>query len=162
MVNQPDHTDRDAAMRVEFLRERDVPCPSCGYNLRGCAEGKCPECGRDIVLGVGGNFAVGPAMWAAAGLWLAGLGAIDWLIAIALLMWPLGRGMPDTWREWLRWMIVPAIIAASFIVGGVFAARFVGRCWRESEHRPAAQKTIVVCWVLSVAVNILWFVWMAR
>jgi hypothetical protein len=28
-----------------YLARRDVPCPSCGYNLRGLAEGTCPECG---------------------------------------------------------------------------------------------------------------------
>jgi hypothetical protein len=28
-----------------YLARRDVPCPSCGYNLRGLSEGTCPECG---------------------------------------------------------------------------------------------------------------------
>lgn len=30
---------------AEFLKENDVPCTSCGYNLRGCTSTTCPECG---------------------------------------------------------------------------------------------------------------------
>ena len=36
-----------------FLRDRDVPCPLCGYNLRNLTGGRCPECGNDLVLRVG-------------------------------------------------------------------------------------------------------------
>jgi hypothetical protein len=28
----------------EYLRDRDVPCPSCGYNLRNLMTTVCPEC----------------------------------------------------------------------------------------------------------------------
>jgi len=34
----------------EFLADRDVPCPGCGYNLRGVATDKCPECGAVLEL----------------------------------------------------------------------------------------------------------------
>lgn len=33
---------------ADYLAERDVPCHACGYNLRGCAEPFCPECGTVI------------------------------------------------------------------------------------------------------------------
>lgn len=39
----------DAAVAA-FLEQRDVPCPGCGYNLRGCAAAACPECGRALRL----------------------------------------------------------------------------------------------------------------
>jgi hypothetical protein len=29
----------------------DVPCPRCGYNLRGQRECRCPECGTEYTLG---------------------------------------------------------------------------------------------------------------
>ncbi|MGQ0628432.1 MAG: nucleotidyltransferase family protein [Phycisphaerales bacterium] len=40
-----------------FLVDRDVPCPSCHYNLRGVAVERCPECGEPIALGIVGTRA---------------------------------------------------------------------------------------------------------
>ena len=38
--------DREGATAIEaFVKDRDVPCPGCGYNLRGIRGGACPECG---------------------------------------------------------------------------------------------------------------------
>ena len=31
-----------------YLADRDVPCPGCGYNLRGIVGTKCPECSRSV------------------------------------------------------------------------------------------------------------------
>lgn len=36
-----------------FLSTRDVPCPSCGYNLRGINSPVCPECAEPLALRVG-------------------------------------------------------------------------------------------------------------
>ncbi len=38
---------------LEFLRERDVPCPVCGYNLRNLTRPQCPECRKELALAVG-------------------------------------------------------------------------------------------------------------
>jgi len=35
-----------------YLAERDVPCPGCGYNLRGSQDSVCPECGGPVELTV--------------------------------------------------------------------------------------------------------------
>ncbi|HYE21678.1 MAG TPA: hypothetical protein VEA69_24745 [Tepidisphaeraceae bacterium] len=35
-----------------YLRGRDVGCPLCGYNLRDLGSDRCPECGREVRLGV--------------------------------------------------------------------------------------------------------------
>ena len=35
---------RSEPITAAFLRDRDVACVSCGYNLRGCTLTVCPEC----------------------------------------------------------------------------------------------------------------------
>ena len=48
-----DETPSEESALVEYLRERDVACPLCGYNLRGLTAARCPECGRGLHLSVG-------------------------------------------------------------------------------------------------------------
>jgi hypothetical protein len=43
-------TTAEQAMLAEYLRERDVACPSCKYNLRGLTTARCPECGQQIKI----------------------------------------------------------------------------------------------------------------
>src|SRR5512133_1904122 len=45
-----DGEDSRVAWLIDYLRERDVPCPLCGYNLRRLASARCPECGQEIGL----------------------------------------------------------------------------------------------------------------
>ncbi len=47
-MRAPESTDA-AALRA-FLAERDVPCPGCGYNLRGLTGAVCPECGAPLTM----------------------------------------------------------------------------------------------------------------
>ncbi len=35
-----------------YLAARDEACPACRYNLRGVAGTQCPECGRQLALGL--------------------------------------------------------------------------------------------------------------
>jgi 4-amino-4-deoxy-L-arabinose transferase-like glycosyltransferase len=43
----------DEQLLINYLADRDAPCPVCGYNLRGLQRADCPECGHHLVLGVG-------------------------------------------------------------------------------------------------------------
>ena len=43
----------DGRMLAQFLAERDEPCPSCGYSLRGLTTATCPECRQELRLRVG-------------------------------------------------------------------------------------------------------------
>jgi hypothetical protein len=54
MTNATGKTTEESARLwlIEYLRDRDVPCPLCGYNLRQLDSPRCPECGRDIRLSV--------------------------------------------------------------------------------------------------------------
>jgi hypothetical protein len=81
----------DAALR-EFLGSRDVPCPLCGYNLRGLTGTMCPECARELRLSVG---LVEPRMgaWIAAVVMsAAGAGFSLLLIGYVLIRIGFGRG----------------------------------------------------------------------
>ncbi len=50
-VSQPDSSPTPDLLLL-FLRDRDYPCPGCGYNLRQLLSPKCPECGQPLKLGV--------------------------------------------------------------------------------------------------------------
>ena len=81
----------DAAALVEFLRERDVACPLCQYNLRGLMSPRCPECGRDLQLRIGLTEPRQGA-WLTAQIALtaaAGIGVIIILMS-AMHGWPTG------------------------------------------------------------------------
>ncbi len=43
----------DVADLLAFVGNRDVPCPSCGYDLRGLTRPVCPECRQELALSVG-------------------------------------------------------------------------------------------------------------
>lgn len=46
----PPPSDRDAAELREFLADRDVGCPGCGYDLRESASARCSECGAQLSI----------------------------------------------------------------------------------------------------------------
>lgn len=47
MVESTSQPDNDHPL-VVFLRDKDVECPDCAYNLRGLSEPICVECGRNL------------------------------------------------------------------------------------------------------------------
>ena len=67
----------DASALVDYLRERDVRCPLCSYNLRGLQATRCPECGRGLRLGV----------------WLAEPRLAAWVVALSASLLPAGVGV---------------------------------------------------------------------
>jgi hypothetical protein len=42
----PTETD----LLLQFVSDRDTPCPVCGYNLRAATSPRCSECGRALQL----------------------------------------------------------------------------------------------------------------
>lgn len=100
----------DADRLVEFLRDRDMPCPQCEYNLRNLQSPICPECGQALQLAV---TLVEPYLKA----WIALLAAmcaggglgILWIIA------SIGEGPPPP-RFFVPIMMNVAMIPAAWIV----------------------------------------------
>lgn len=43
----------EVELLLTFVRERDVPCPRCGYNIRNLTQPVCPECHEELKLKVG-------------------------------------------------------------------------------------------------------------
>ncbi len=43
----------ETELLLRFLRERNHPCPKCGYDLRNLTRPVCPECGEELALSVG-------------------------------------------------------------------------------------------------------------
>ena len=84
-------------MVLAFVRDRDAPCPGCGYNLRDLSEPRCPECRKDLVLAVGlreprfGWFliTVTPGLF-------SGIAAV--LLSIPVTILPLIGGGPAPWH----------------------------------------------------------------
>ena len=75
-------------MLAAFLAERNVPCPRCGYNLRGLVSDGCPECGDRLQLQVGlVEPRLGPYL-AAVVACCAGAAASGFIIVLALAYAP--------------------------------------------------------------------------
>jgi hypothetical protein len=74
---------------IEYLRDRDVGCPLCDYNLRGLVSDRCPECGREIRLNV---QAAEPYLraWVIAAMALGGSAGIGIFILVIVVKegWP--------------------------------------------------------------------------
>ena len=51
-MNPSEEQQSEPVLLKQFLATRDIPCPVCGYNLRGISSAKCPECGRSLELRV--------------------------------------------------------------------------------------------------------------
>ncbi len=98
-----------------FLAEVSVPCPGCGYDLRGLPTASCPECNQALVLRVGlaeprMRLYIAGMMGLAAGAGFSGL-----LLAYVVLMelyWGRGRG---PWNEFALITGAGLIVEVSFL-----------------------------------------------
>jgi hypothetical protein len=100
MANEVTVVD-EVAHLLDYLRERDVPCPVCGYNLRNLTRPVCPECRHDVVLTVG---VLQPRLgW----LFVAIAPAAFSGIAAGLLMVPIAFSIL-VWQEYPPWPFAAA------------------------------------------------------
>jgi hypothetical protein len=157
-VGEAEH-DREELRR--YIAERDIPCPGCGYNLRGLASNRCPECNRLLRLTVAAvDAGIGPLIAAALGLGSSGAAGAALLAVVACLVitekdWPRGD-------EFTVLVFAPLVIAlASTIAVLALASRPVrGRFLRQG--RPAQVWIAIACWGLSAAAFGCWFLLLRR
>ena len=85
-----------------YLRERDVLCPLCGYNLRNLTSPRCPECGERVELHI--KLAEPKtAAWLAGVLGLsAGLGFSVLFLLLVMCLSPLDLSfLAQAWPLWI-------------------------------------------------------------
>jgi predicted RNA-binding Zn-ribbon protein involved in translation (DUF1610 family) len=120
-----------------YLKDRDVPCPSCGYNLRDLATVNCPECGEHLVLRV--NVAEPRQAAAIAGLITlmlgAGMNGMLLLYAAAMIVW---NSMPGMWLN--RFVLVNA---GGFVVLGTAVFLWV-KFWSHIRRIEAYRRWLLV------------------
>ena len=81
-------SDADKVRQVvrEYLADRDSPCPTCGYNLRGLKdENVCPECNAPV-----GQSLLGDRLEFANPRWLRRIGWGAFLAALTMITLPAG------------------------------------------------------------------------
>lgn len=77
-------SDTHSVLR-QFLADRDVPCPHCGYNLRGLQAEVCPECKHDLHLKLDSDFAAMrylPMLY-----WLVGCMMLTAFVTLGMTAW---------------------------------------------------------------------------
>ncbi|HVP72416.1 MAG TPA: hypothetical protein VMS30_01670 [Phycisphaerales bacterium] len=120
MSEQPAEGDNVRALESErlllqYLHERDVQCPRCGYNLRNLTQPVCPECREPLALKVGvQRLALAPLLVA-----LAPGGFCAVAVGIFIVMSAI-FGPPSMTRDAEVWLTM-AFIAVSAAVAIVLA-----------------------------------------
>jgi hypothetical protein len=115
----------DRTWLLEQLRGRDVPCPKCGYNLRGSAAEQCPECGQAFdrrVLNQPQKLKLSPWFW-------IGL-VVDYTAAIVIVGHVMTR--PEWWESW-------GLILLSTLFTACFVLFTFSRQYRHSPDEFAAE-----------------------
>ena len=129
---------------LHYIADRDLPCPVCGYNLRALTVPRCPECGREIVLGV---RLVEPYIraWvtlAVAVFASAGVGLFLVLILVTRGHQP-GANIHSGFRLFIECYIIGSVPAAGVVL--------LVRRWFLRRSKP-------VQWTIAVVVALMWVV----
>lgn len=87
--------ERDRVL-LDLVKDRDMECPVCEYNVRNLTSPRCPECGTRLVLRLGLKEA-GVKAWVAALVPLllcAGIGCYIVVMLTLTRAWPSGKMLP--------------------------------------------------------------------
>ncbi len=111
-----------------YLATHDAPCLGCGYNLRGLAEPRCPECGREATLHELTNPAVLESLreeiWLLKGA-AVGFG-IDLLVLPAVVR---GEGL-------IFAFVLSGVLIGAFVITVAVTRRLVGVLRAPHDRRP--------------------------
>lgn len=100
---------------LTFVRDRDHPCPRCGYNLRNLTQPVCPECREALMLKVGARrLRLLPLLLSISPGAFCGI-AIGMFLTMFLLLGPAG-GMDAEGVILLVFLALSGLLAAALIV----------------------------------------------
>lgn len=105
-----------------------MPCPACGYNLRGATQESCPECGTTLAISVV-RAGTEPFIKALRLLFLSlivwsGAGQLPGAIMEMFSAWQMagtGRASATSWFVW--YVISECVIALGVLVLAIFGLR---------------------------------------
>lgn len=101
-----------------------LPCPECGYDLYGMAEGRCPECGfgfdREAVQRIHEHRAERRII---AGAGIIRSAAVALALNVSMLSWLVGVG------PFGRLILVPIALGMGICVWARFADMRLGERW---------------------------------
>ena len=143
----------DAQLLSTFLRERDVECPLCAYNLRNLRETRCPECGNELKLSV--QLTEPRIFWPVAGLigLSVGFGFSLFFLVYCLIRFGIiqGRFPSDLLAKLLPYAVVPVLVQGFAV--GVWSWR-----WYAVRQLPPRRRIALVvgAWLVSL-LNIVLF-----
>jgi hypothetical protein len=101
------HALSERDLLLLYVRDRDFPCPGCGYNLRALTSPVCPECGQTVRLSVGlADVQLGP--WIACLLGISFPSGIG-IIVLVILGINLLYGRDLSWR-YMPWQAALVIL----------------------------------------------------
>lgn len=138
---------RQHDLLIRYVADADVPCPGCGYNLRGLSSSNCPECGQELKLTVGLAEPKQAALIAgliglSAGCGLSGL----LLIYAAIVIFVMKRG-PMSMLD--KFIVINAIGLAAH--GGVLLGWV--KNWNRIRRAPRMRRwmMVVFCWLMPLS-----------
>lgn len=139
-----------------YLSDRDEACPSCGYNLRGLASDRCPECMTELVLRVAmaeprlGLFLSTVVAWSLG----AGFSALL-LVYLLVVMVMTPRSLPPM----EEFMVTP--VGGTLLEGGAVVLLIVHQ--RRVRRWPLTKRVaLLVAGVVCTLANVCVFAWLVR
>lgn len=112
---------------ADFLVDRDIGCPDCGFTLRGLAGNRCPECGARIQLVI----ARPDVLWGVKRLLVATCTAYALLstMSFGTHIWSLFRGprMAFIFGAWQQLGSVALLLVASLGMGVALVRYWIDR-----------------------------------
>lgn len=154
VMQDPIETESDDTLTA-YLRDRDVACPACGYNLRGLTANRCPECEMGVVLSVQlAEPPIVPYVLAVVGLASSGAAfGVALLCVLAISLFKLG---PPRGEEAVLLLVMPVLVLL-FDIPAVMGL-LNGRARRRFNQatKSARWKLVAACWSISLAIVVVW------